>query len=180
MKCPFCNSERMGKTDEEKVEEIMRRVEANDAGAVYILGCSYDDGSRGLQQNRTKAKEVWTQAAKLGSSKADFALGRFYDVGGDLKKAKFYYETAAMAGHESARNNLGIMEGKSGNAKRGVKHLRIAASAGSYHAMHTMRKLFENGLVSRNAMGSTLTAYNNACVEMRSEARDAFIRSRSN
>jgi hypothetical protein len=29
-KCPFCNSDRDNKTDEEDVEEIMKRVEAND------------------------------------------------------------------------------------------------------------------------------------------------------
>jgi hypothetical protein len=40
-----------------------------------------------------------------------------------------------MAGHELARYNLGIIEGKSGNEDRALKHLRIAASAGNYHAM---------------------------------------------
>jgi hypothetical protein len=34
---------------------------------------------------------------------------------------------------------------------------------------------FEDGLVSRDAIDSVLTAYNNACAEMRSEARDAYI-----
>jgi hypothetical protein len=37
-KCPFCNSNRGGKTDEENVEEIMKRVEANDAVAMGMLG----------------------------------------------------------------------------------------------------------------------------------------------
>ena len=52
----------------------------------------------------------------------------------------------------------------------------IAASAGNYAAMHNLLVDFEQGLVSRNAIDSTLTAYNNSCVEMRSEARDSFIR----
>jgi hypothetical protein len=56
-----------------------------------------------------------------------------------------------------------------------VKHWMIAASAGHHTAMHNLIIAFKQGLVSRNALDSTLTAYNNACGEIRSEARDACI-----
>jgi hypothetical protein len=56
-----------------------------------------------------------------------------------------------------------------------VKHWMIAASAGDYQAMNNCLIAFKQGLVSRDAMDSTLTAYNNSCVEMRSDARHAFI-----
>ena len=92
-----------------------------------------------------------------------------------MKKAKFHYEAAAMAGHEFARYDLGIMEGKSGNVGRGFEHLKIAASAGHYRAMHHLIELmavsFQLG-VNRESVDSTLAAYNNSCAEMRSEARD--------
>ena len=61
--------------------------------------------------------------------------------------------------------------------ERAVKHLTIAASAGYHHAMHELTKLFKRGCVSRGSIDSALTAYNDSCVEMRSEARDAAIRS---
>jgi TPR repeat protein len=176
MKCPYCKAEMMGKTDEEVVEELMKRVEANDAGSINLLGTYYDTGIFGLQQNKERAKELWTQAAKLGSSKAHFNLGNTYHAGGDLKKAKCHYETAAMAGHEGARYNLGTMEAQSGNMERAVKHWMIAASAGHYTAMYNSRIAYEDGLVSRDSIDSTLTAYNASCVEMRSKARDAAIR----
>ena len=54
-----------------------------------------------------------------------------------------------------------------------VKHFKIAASAGDHIAMHNLLGAFNHGLVSRNAMDSTLTAYNTSCAEMRSKARDA-------
>jgi DNA-directed RNA polymerase subunit RPC12/RpoP len=173
--CPFCNSKRFGKTDKEKVEELMKRVEANDAGAIYILGSYYAHGQLGLQQEMAKGVDLWTQASKLGSSHSHFHLGCTYGEGGNLKKAKFHYEAAAMAGHELARNNLGTMEAQSGNMERAVKHWMISASAGHHGAMNNLLITFKQGLVSRNAMDSTLTAYNNSCAEMRSEARDAFI-----
>jgi TPR repeat protein len=173
--CPFCNSRTGGKTHDDRIEELMKRVEANDAGAMYILGSYCDHGQLGLQQDLERAIALWKQAAKLGSSKAHYNLGCSYDDGGDLKKAKFHYEAAAMAGDEVARCNLGTLEAQSGNMERAVKHFTIAASAGHHVAMNNLLVAFNKGLVSRNAMDSTLTAYNNSCAEMRSEARDSFI-----
>jgi hypothetical protein len=92
-----------------------------------------------------------------------------------LKKAKIHYEAAAMAGHEVARYNLGCMDFHSGNSLRGLKHWTIAASAGHHDAMHNLLDDFKQGVVSRVAIDSTLTAYNTSCAEMRSEARDACI-----
>jgi hypothetical protein len=85
-------------------------------------------------------------------------------------------EAAAIAGHEVARNNLGIMEDMSGNREQAVKHWMIAASAGCYRATHELVTNFGLGRISRELIDSTLAAYNNSCVEMRSEARDAYIR----
>jgi hypothetical protein len=173
--CPFCNTDR-DKTVEETVPEVMKRVEAKDAGAMCQLGCYYYDGSGGLQQDRAKAFELWKQAAELGDSQAHFHLGIHYYQWGDSKKEKFHYEAAAMAGHGPARCNLGVMELKSGNTERATKHLTIAASTGDYNAMQCMIELFTQGAVSKESIDSTLAAYNNSCAEMRSEARDTFIR----
>jgi TPR repeat protein len=172
--CPFCNSDR-SKTEEEKVEQITKRAEANDAASINLLAGYYYFGGLGIQQDRTRAIELYTKSADLGCSEAHNSLAGVYYEGGNMKKAKFHWEAAAMAGHEVARNNLGVMEAQSGNMERATKHWTIAASAGDYTAMHEMRTCFEKGVVRRESIDSTLIAYNNSCVEMRSEARDAFI-----
>ena len=111
------------KTDEEMVGEVMRRVEANDPAFDLFAGCSLSPRkSRFSQQDRTKAKELYTRAAELGFSKAHYNLSIIYHEGGDKKKAKFHWEAAAMAGHEVARYNLGVMEYSSGNIERAIKH----------------------------------------------------------
>jgi TPR repeat protein len=153
----------------------MKRVEVNDAGAMSALGNLYWEGESGLLQDRERAMDLWTQASKLGSSQAHYYLGYEYRQRGDLKEAKFHWEAAAMAGNEGARYNLGIIEGKSGNTKRGVKHYKIAASAGHTKAMNALLICFNQGSISRHEIDLTLTAYNTACAEMRSEARDAYI-----
>jgi TPR repeat protein len=176
MKCPFCNSDRRSKTDEEMVEDIMKRVEVNDAASISLLGGYYYQGVGGLQQDHTKALELLTKSADLGYKKAHQHLADIYYEGGNLKKAEFHYEAAAMAGNEVARNNLGFLEYNSGNKERALKHWTIAASAGHYNAMQELRKLFEKGAVGRESIDSALTAYNDSCAEMRSEARDTYIR----
>jgi len=177
--CPFCKTDRIGKTDKERVKQMMKRVEVNDAGSIYALGLYYYHGDLGLHQDGAKGDELLTRAAALGSIQAHFHLGVYYLEGGDMKKAKFHFEAAAIAGHEGARSNLGSIECNSGNMNRAVKHWIIAASAGHHIAMHILREIFEEGIVSRDVIDSTLTAYNNSCAEMRSEARDAYIGWRS-
>ena len=173
-KCPFCNSDR-NKTEEERTQEIMRRVEANDAASINLLGSCYYKGVGGVQQDHIEAIELYARAANLGFSKAHSNLATIYHEGGNMKKAKFHYEAAAMAGDEAARYNVGSLEANSGNLERAVKHWIIAASAGYNRAMHYLRLGFEQGVVSRESIDSTLTAYNSSCAEMRSEARDAYI-----
>jgi TPR repeat protein len=166
----------MGKTDDNKVEELMKRVEANDAGSIYLLGNYYYHGKLGLLRDQERAMKLWKQAAELGSSLAHFQLGSQYDAKGNSKKEKFHYEAAAMAGHEGARCNLGYTEAQSGNMGRAVKHWMIVASSGNYQAMYNLLCAFKGGYFSRDEIELTLTAYNNSCAEMRSEARDTVIR----
>jgi rubrerythrin len=175
-KCPFCNSDWSNKTQEERVEENMKRVEANDPTSIWMLAGSHYKGLNGIQQDRTRAIELYARSAELGFNKAHNELGDIYEGAGNLKKAKFHYEAAAMAGNEEARNDLGVMEAQSRNMERAAKHWTIAASAGHYMAMHHVRLCFEKGHVSRESIDSTLAAYNASCAEMRSEARDAYIR----
>ena len=175
-KCPFCNSDRSSTTHEECVEEMMRRAAANDPASICLLANSYYQGLHGLQQDQARAMELYARAADLGYSKAHGSLGVIYEGAGNLKKAKFHFEAAAMAGHEVARYNLGSIEYNSGNVERAIKHWTIAASVGDYEAMHEMRTFFEQGFVSRESIDSILAAYNSSCAEMRSEARDAASR----
>jgi TPR repeat protein len=95
-KCPFCNSDRAGKTLEEIVEDLMKRAEANDAASIGVLANYYEHGNGGLQQDHAKAIELYTRTAELGCSKAHCYLGNIHHKGGDMKKAKFHFEAAAM------------------------------------------------------------------------------------
>ena len=148
-------------------------MEANDAASIYLLATHYYHGVRGLQQDHTKAMELYARAAELGNTKAHNNLSVVYHQRGDLKKAKFHNEAAAMAGNKVARYNLGVMEANSGNIEQAINHYKIAASAGYCHAMDELITCFKKRDVGRKSIGSTLKAYNKSCVEMRSEASNA-------
>ena len=94
-KCPFCNADR-NKTEEERIQEMIRRVEANDAASICLLANFYYQGIGGFQQDHAKAIEHCVRAADLGFSKAHSNLA-VYHQGGNMKKAKFHFEAAAMA-----------------------------------------------------------------------------------
>jgi TPR repeat protein len=175
-KCPFCNSDRAGKTDQDIGEETRKRVEANDAASIFMMANLFNQGLHGFQQDNKKAMELYARAADLGYTKAHNNLAGFHHEGGNLKKAKFHFEAAAMAGDEVARFNLGVIENDSRNLERAVKHWTIAASAGDFCAMHQLITGYGFGRIGRESIDWTLAAYNNACAKMRSKARDAYIR----
>jgi TPR repeat protein len=110
----------------------MKRVETNDAASMFLLGNFYQHGSEGLQQDHAKAMDLYTKAADLGNNNARYSLADVYEGEGELKKAKFHFEAAAIAGDEASRCNLGNVEVKSGNIERAIKHWSIGASAGNY------------------------------------------------
>jgi len=143
--CPFCNSDTEVNSDAENIENIMKQVDSNDTGAMHSMGNCYYSGLLGLQQDETKAIELWIRAAEFGCSKVHNDLGmHYYYHGENWKKAKFHLEAAAMAGHEGARSNIGHLEFlQFNNTDRAIKHWIIAASSGSYLAMNAMRSCFE-------------------------------------
>ena len=157
------------------LEQMMKRVEANDANSMTFLGRYYFEGLFGLQQDCNKAFALYTRAAEIGSSEAHYHIAGAYvngeSVEKNMKKAIHHLELAAMAGHETARYNPGVIEYNSGNMERAIKHGMISASAGQKESMASIQELFETGHVNSDLYELTLKAYNDSCAEMRSNAR---------
>jgi TPR repeat protein len=73
LKCPFCNAN-VEIEDEIIIEQMMKRVEANDVNSMTYLGCCYANGVLGLRQDMNKVLELLTRAAELGSFMAHHKL----------------------------------------------------------------------------------------------------------
>jgi len=106
---------------------LNKRSEAGDPVAIFNQGNNYQVGVHGYPQDHRKALELWHRAAELGYFTANGNIGSAYylgkGVGVDKKKAKHYFELAAIGGCVVARHNLGNIEAHSGNSDRALKHL---------------------------------------------------------
>ena len=172
--CPFCRAPTP--TAEELIEQAKKRMEVNDAYAMFNLGICYSDGSYGFQQDHAKALELWHQAAELGNASSCYSIGMAYYYGNgaerDEKKANHYCELAAMGGVVEARYNLGVYEWRAGNMERALKHFMIAASFGDNDSLENIKQLFLKGDATKDDYTKALRAYQTNLVEIKSAQRD--------
>ena len=174
-KCPFCRVP-APKSREEIIEMAKKHVDMDDAEAIYGLGCCYNNGEMGLRQDRGKALELWNRAGELGSAKSYHNLGNAYYYGEgverDAKKAKHYWELAAIGGNVSSRYNLGIIEEDAGNMNRALKHHMIAAGCGYDKSLKIIREFYMNGNATNDDYAKALGAHQKYVDSIKSDQRD--------
>ena len=173
--CPIC--EIPVPTSKKKTLEMeKKRVEMNDAHAVYNRAYHYRYGRNGFTQSYSKALELWYLSGELGYTRAYGSIGYAYEKGegvkADIKKAKHYYELAAIGGDLDGRCNLGAKEAGSGNMDRAVKHFMIAAVAGHYNSLVMIRTVHSQGHVTKQVYTGALRAYQEYIDKIKSAQRD--------
>jgi len=174
-KCPFCRTS-YPTSDEEMIERLKKRVEAEDPIAIYNLGCFYREGIYGFPQDYTKALELFRRAAKLGDTEAYLNIGCAHHAGQgievDTKQAHHYYELSAMMGNERARHNLGCIEMDAGNIDRAQKHYMIAIRGGYSKSLNMIKQLYSYGYATKDDYTTTLRLYQEYLGEIKSKQRD--------
>ena len=123
-----------------------------------------------------KALELWHRAGELGSARSYFNIGIAYDNGRgvevDKKKARHYFELAAMQGHVHARHNLGFMEGEADNYDRALKHFMIAVRGGYSKSLKATQELFKRGYATKDDYMKALESYQAYLDDIKSDQRD--------
>ncbi|EJK76893.1 hypothetical protein THAOC_01318 [Thalassiosira oceanica] len=111
-RCPFCRTP-IPDNNASTLVMIQKRVSKGDADAIKVLGEQYFHGKLGVAKDVTRAIELWTEAAELGSIDAHYELGRAYYTGDGVEEDKLrgirHWQQAAMKGHEPSRHNLGAL-----------------------------------------------------------------------
>ena len=116
------------------------------------------------------------RGSQLGSINANNRIASEYHSKKHLEKAIKYWALAAVAGHEDARYNLGIIEGMI-DIDRSTKHVLIAAKAGHDMAVKEAGTMYKSGHVTKDEYANTLRAYHqNSRDEMKSEERTKAAR----
>ena len=173
--CPFCRTP-TPTMDDQFMKHYEKRVELDDAHAIYDVACIYSEGKFGCPQNYTKALELFHRAAELGHSGAYYNIGNAYlrgkGVQQDMEQARHYWEQAAIRGSVTARCNLGIYEQREGNMDRALKHWMIAARVGCRTSLRAIKDLFMNGHATKDDYGTALRAHQAYLDSIRSDQRD--------
>jgi len=119
---------------------------------------------------------LWHRAAELGHAGAYCSIGNTYYYGRgvevDKKKARHYYEVAAIGGSVSARDNLGNYEADAGNFDRALKHWMIAVRSGYNKSLNEIKDIYSNGHASKEDYMKALQAYQEYLGEIKSRQRD--------
>jgi len=148
--CPFCRIP-LPSSDKEEMKRLIKLVHGGHAHATYNYGCYTRGGNR---QDWEKANGLFLKAGELGCAEGYLHLAYSYQEGKgtrvDKKKAKYYYELAAMGGDVCARTNLGGIEVKDGNSDRALKHFLIAARTGSKVSLEMVKVAYQSGHVTKD------------------------------
>ena len=173
--CAFCRTP-VPISYEEEVKRLKKLIAGDKALGYHRLAGLYFTGSMGLPLDMVKANELWLKAGELGCAGGYNNLGNSYNLGSgvevDKKKAKHFYELAAMSGDVDARHNFACFEGQAGNSHRAYKHYIIAAKAGYKLSLDAVKNGFMGGIISKDEYANTLRAYQRAHDETKSDMRD--------
>ena len=175
MKCPFCRVPTPNHV--EVIKMYKKRMEMDDANAIYNVGCYYRNGELGFPRDSAKAFELFLRAGELGSAKSYYNVGNAYlngeGVEMDMKQAKHYWELAAVGGYTGpARYNLGIIEKIEGNMSIALKHYMIAVECGHDLSLKKVREFYTSGHATKDDYANALRSYQNYLDRVKSAQRD--------
>ena len=173
--CPFCRTP-FPDNDADELSMIQARVAKKDHLAICTLGQKYYQGELGLQKDKRKAVDLYTEAVELGSIDALFELGLAYHNGQgvrqDMAKAVELYDKAAMQGNVESRHNLGNHEWRKGNYDRAVRHYLISAKMGCEDSLENIKRMLTGGDATKEQYAEALRGYQHAVEETKSAQRE--------
>ena len=175
--CAFCREQKVTSHEEDN-KRLLARAAKNDVQAIAALGAKYKAGI-GMPLDESKGLEYLLRAANLGDDDSCFAIGYSYYTGVDFvrdtAKGQAYFERAAAKGNIFAGLVLGCIEMKRGNRRAAMHHWRIAAACGGIVAAEELVTCYELGYIRHDDLEESLQARDNACNEIKSETRDAYL-----
>jgi len=104
--CAFCRTSPPN-SNKEEIRLLKKLMKKGNGDAFNFLAFLYAHGRKGLSPDHQKASELYLKAGELGCVEGYHNLGNSYYNGRgvviDEKKAKYYYELAAMMGSPVTR-----------------------------------------------------------------------------
>ena len=150
--------------------------------AQHDIAAIYTAGHGGVDQDFTKARVWFEQAAARGVANASYNLGVIYHQGlgvdADITTALRWYEAAAQSNHPEAQYNLGIAHiegiGVPYNPQKARDYFISAAGNNIMEAAYNLGLIYENGLLGDAKPDEAIMWYKIAADQGSPEARGAL------
>jgi TPR repeat protein len=163
----------------ESLERLNNHIKANHVNAYFSLRTAhlYGDEEMEVPRNPETGLQLFLRGGELGSAESYHQVECIHHYGmgveKDKKKAKHFYELAAIGGDVGSRHNLGVFECQVGNMGKAIKHFNIAAGFGNTASLTNVKIFFMNGgHSSRDDCQQALLSYQQYVEEVRSDQRD--------
>ena len=130
---------------------LIIKANEGDAHAQLLVSFLYQNGSRGLQQDRKEAIRYLRMSAASGQVEAQYMLGGYYFTGDNgleknTKEALYWFQKASNQGYDKAQYALGNMYFIKREFQEAVKWFLEAAKQGNVNAMEALYDCYSNGL----------------------------------
>lgn len=145
------------------MEKLHQRAVNGEAGAQYLLGKLYTNGT-GTAKNAAEAVAWYFKAAMQGHAPAQCALADAYRTGSGIEKnpeeAERWYRFAAKEGIPEAALALGVIcESEKKNYAESATWYRLAAGKGNTTARYRLASLLVSGKATPNDPGEIDALY---------------------
>ena len=140
--------------DVEAVKYWRKAADKGDVLALRLLAKCYENGNRGVEQDLTKAAELYCKAAARRNGDSEREENKKYELGfrytkglgvnRDNERAMFWFSAAAAEGHLGAVGALYAMGSFfeiTNDIKNAIKCYRIAADKGFHDAKVALERL---------------------------------------
>jgi hypothetical protein len=173
--CPFCRAP-MPENDTDTLQRLNKRLEVNDSHACNEMRALYYHGENGVVRDKSKALEYFLRGAELGSVRAASFVARAFDIGDcvakDSKKARHYYELAALKGNIASPCILGAEEAEASEYGKALKHWLISSGRGHYASLKKIQQVFIEGCATKEDFEKTVRTHQQYIDEIKSDQRD--------
>jgi hypothetical protein len=140
-KCPFCNSDRGNKTDEDGAEDNTKRAAVNDPASICLLAAHYHHGRAGFH---------FEAAAMAGDEVARCNLGVFEAQSGNIEQAIKHWTIAASVGSFNAMQRLKICFGNGHASKESMDSTLTAYNSSCAEMRSEARDACIRAITERN------------------------------
>ena len=187
-KCPFCRTEvgSFNSSTKSRLEQEFKLAARGRHDSINRIAGYYFYGEMGLRRDRPEGLKWYKRGVEAGSELSAIKLAFLYWQGyrsnlrirQDYDKSLEYFQKGVELGSVSAFITIGDIFMQRGEIEEAFLNYRKAVMCGMCNddLFKTLRTAFKDGYITKDEYAFTLRKHQDACNEMKSDARDRYLK----